>query len=511
MKTMSSRISLPGLSASPSRKDIEQLFMSAKAQTNVEVELIWSRLSGAGEFHLVVKCPKMLTEGPMTRTLWQGEPVWELFENDGEHLKHVWRYETSELDFILDVVNVVQNIKHVKTPAVKVGKPATGGRKAVGAKPGSFEGDFSWCPLPILLQQIEQKRLTGSLEILGSGGQGTVSFADGQPVDARVKEIRGDGALLEMFLWLSGTYSFQPGKISEERTLKNPVEMTTMEGMTLVDQKKRLENAGLSMTAVLAKVDGIANESHLQLMLSKAVSIPWEKQRDVFYRISDEISLADILRDYPMAEHEWIPIFYNFASCGVIEILPSGTSQSPLLFLGEKKLDVDQVYRQLLDAEGQMCKYETLLLELQKEYYRYKHYNWPLSIIIFQLRYVEKNSTETSVLPASSITTAVSRINMVKRHLDLLAHFEEHDYALLLPNTSGPSAAFVANRVYQAIVGAPLAPKIDRQTLSTAFGISSLQPDFSSVEQLLMVAKLSMNQAQGKTYPIVLARPSRST
>jgi len=503
---------LPRLTAAPDRRDIEQLLLSAKAHINLEVEMIWPDLSGKRDFHLVAKCPKVRSDGSMTRTLWLSEPVWALFENDGNHLKHIWRYETSELDFILDVVNVVQNTKRNEGSAGDKSKTAAAARRAAVSSSKSFEGDLSWSPLPTLLQEIAQKRLTGLLEILGSGGRGAVYLAEGQPYDARVTDSKGDSALLEMFLWLSGTFSFQPGVASEERTLKNSLEMTTMEGMTLVDQKKRLEAAGISMTAVLARADGIANESHLQLMLSRGARLPWERQKDLFDHISDEVSLCDLLRDFPMAEREWVPIIYNFAGCGVIEILPSGTtSQSPLLFLGQKKADVDQVSRQLLDSDGQMYSYEALLLELQKEYYRYKHYKWPLSIVLFQLRYRDKDSNEETSLPAKSLATAVSRINMVKRHLDLLAHFEEHDYALLMPNTSGPSAAFVANRIYQAIVGAPLGPKVDRRALCVAFGICSLQPDCSRVEQLLITAKLSMNQAKGKSYPIVLARPSRNT
>src|SRR5262249_40797661 len=100
--------------------------------------------------------------------------------------------------------------------------------------------------------------------------------------------------------------------------------------------------------------------------------------------------------------------------------------------------------------------------------------------------------------------------NMVKRALDMVAHFGEGDFAILLPNTAGASAAFVANRAYQALTSTALDLGVDTRTLALAFGVAALQRDCGQLDQLLLAAKLAMNQARDKKYPIVLSRPNRN-
>jgi GGDEF domain-containing protein len=98
------------------------------------------------------------------------------------------------------------------------------------------------------------------------------------------------------------------------------------------------------------------------------------------------------------------------------------------------------------------------------------------------------------------------RIQLVKRKLDVLGHFETVDFGLLLPNTSASSAAFVANRVLEALTATPLIPGLEREQLALAFGVASLPADGEDLESLVYSAKSALAQAKIGTFPIVLAR-----
>jgi GGDEF domain-containing protein len=101
---------------------------------------------------------------------------------------------------------------------------------------------------------------------------------------------------------------------------------------------------------------------------------------------------------------------------------------------------------------------------------------------------------------------AAMRISMIKRPLDTLGHFETLDFALILPNTSGSSAAWVANRIYESLTATPLGKGLDRNTLLIAFGVASLPADGDDLESLVLAARDAKSKAKTGTFPVVLSR-----
>jgi diguanylate cyclase (GGDEF)-like protein len=108
-----------------------------------------------------------------------------------------------------------------------------------------------------------------------------------------------------------------------------------------------------------------------------------------------------------------------------------------------------------------------------------------------------------------ALQTAAMRIGLVKRPLDTLAHFYGQDFAIMMPNTKASQAAFVANRVLDALTVTPLAPGIDKANLSLAFGVANLPSDGEDLESLIQSAVNAHDEAKKGTFPIVLARTSK--
>ena len=106
-------------------------------------------------------------------------------------------------------------------------------------------------------------------------------------------------------------------------------------------------------------------------------------------------------------------------------------------------------------------------------------------------------------LQPDAIVEAVLRISKLKRHVDLLAHYDTYDYALLLPNTKAKGARIFCSRIINALRNTELAG-VEPKNLSIAFGSASVPEDFKDLSALLGAADLAMKHAREKEIPLVL-------
>jgi GGDEF domain-containing protein len=97
----------------------------------------------------------------------------------------------------------------------------------------------------------------------------------------------------------------------------------------------------------------------------------------------------------------------------------------------------------------------------------------------------------------------------VKRPLDLLTHFHGNEYAILMPNTKASQAAFVSNRILDALTVTPLAPGIDKGNLAISFGVANLPADGEDLQTLIESAAGAQSEAREGSFPLVLARSSK--
>jgi len=110
------------------------------------------------------------------------------------------------------------------------------------------------------------------------------------------------------------------------------------------------------------------------------------------------------------------------------------------------------------------------------------------------------------MLPAQAASIAAARIDLVKRPLDVLGHFETLDYAIVLPNTRASSAAFIANRIYENLTATPLIPGVDKSNLFLSFGVANLPNDGDDLASLVSAAKEAKHTAKTGNFPVVLSR-----
>ncbi len=376
-----------------------------------------------------------------------------------------------------------------------------------------MEGSIETNPMNNVLTTIGMQQLTGKLEVAGSAAVGHVYFENGIPKDAQTSTNRGDDAIKELVTWRSGNFLFKPSVRTEMHSVEKSLQTSVMEGIALLDQLKHLEKAGLVYESILAQKQKNLGEPELKLMLSKGVPLDFATQREVYEALKHKVTFTDLLRDRPMEQTQWAPLLFNLLYCGLLEIrAPAATRGGALDFLGDSKQIIQNLAYNFVRTDTGMMSCEALLYFMEYEFYRYDAYNWPMSLVVFDLMLKRTGGSgiiEKDSLPVEALATAATRIGLVKRPLDTLAHFYGQDFAILMPNTKASQAAFVANRVLDALTVTPLAPGIDKANLSLAFGVANLPSDGEDLESLIQAAVDAHSEAKDGTFPIVLARTGK--
>jgi diguanylate cyclase (GGDEF)-like protein len=377
----------------------------------------------------------------------------------------------------------------------------------------SIEGVIEQNPLNNVMTTIGMQQLTGKLEVIGESSVGHVYFESGIPKDAQTATNRGDDAIKELVTWRRGSFLFKGGLRTEMRSVEKSLQTSVMEGLALLDQLKHLEKAGLVYESVLVQKQKNLGEPELRLMLAKGHPVDFVLQKAVYDSLAHKMTFTDLLRDKPMEQTQWAPLLFNLLYCGLIEIkAPMASRGGALDFLGDNKQVIQNLAYNFKNPETGIYTSEALLFFMEYEYYRYEAYSWPLALVVFDLCVKRTGSSgivEADPLGQQALQTAVQRIDLVKRPLDFLTHFQNNEFAILMPNTKASQASFVANRILDALTVTPLAPGIDKANLGIAFGIANLPSDGEDLEVLLQAAAHAKAEAREGTFPIVLARTSK--
>jgi len=611
------KIRLPKQNTFPDFNVLRGVYEQAQVNRGQEIELNWAIPGSLKSYSIFVKFDKVTST-----------PQWQVWEDDGRQSKLVSRFETADLNLILDVVMMLETQSHhqprstgtfqaMTNPAMQTGTgsgsynasqsgvqpgrpgnsptggfptnsgvfsgqtgpqgyaqpqqnqnvmggatlppmpgasprassislpamgnqsytgtPLSGGRAQgnnntlpEGSLPSDFfsnssalpgasssptqnaalEGNLDKAKVSDILSTYGMSRLTGMLEILGDNAIGQVFFVEGVPKHAQAGTARGDAAVKELVTWRRGTYSFKPNKLTDMNSCDKSLQASITEGTALLNQMKTLEDAGLVYESYLVLKQKNLSDTELKLMLSKGQPLDYEWQKSIYELLKRKRTFTDLLRDQPMETSQWAPLLFNFLYCGIMEIkAPSGARGGALDFLGEGKQVIQALKYNFIRPETSIYSLEGILYFLEYEFYRFEAYNLPLSLIIMEMsKRKGEGSMQVEALPPEIIAQAAMRIDLVKRPLDILGHFENMEFALILPNTRPSQAAFIANRILDSVSNTPLANDINKRNLSVAIGVAGLPADGEDIPALIGAARAAKNEALQGTFPIVLSR-----
>ena len=94
---------------------------------------------------------------------------------------------------------------------------------------------------------------------------------------------------------------------------------------------------------------------------------------------------------------------------------------------------VDKLAATLYDQRSGLLRFEFLVWTIEKEVERAQTQMWPLSIMIFDFHKQGKEVSKLSANDKELVQTTLAEISDCKRSIDWLCHFEDEQFALLMP------------------------------------------------------------------------------
>lgn len=541
-------VRLPKQMAIPSYGDVQFLMQEAQKMSGRIVELPFSSADKKTDFVLSVRYEPRDIDPDQSM-----DPEWLLWQYSGGPGKIMWKHPCRDLSLICNLIlqagggdalqdvipsSAMMTAGGTADPQVNStgaynpvattsglaptrmtlpGAPAMPDNTTImfdpprlGAK-ATLEGDLNKLQVPNLLQSINLAKMTGRLDIKTKVDACQVFFQEGIPLHCQVADNQGDSALAELITWTSGEFRFWPDEKTNDRTVNKRLDAVLMEGVTLLDQWKYLETAGLKQESCLVRKNAMMSEQELSARLEKGAPLPLEQQIEFYDMVDNRNTLSDLLRKRPMQKTQWVPLLFNLVSCGLVQITDQAPTQNRLARLKSIGVDENQfqsVIKTLTRSETGIFNYYAFIYFLEQEYLRYEYFNLPFSLIVFSLG-IRKGGDDSPVVEALqmiAIRRAMQRIGLVKRQIDTLGHYETFDYALLLPNTNAAAAAALANRISDVLREAPLSSDMDSRALALAFGVATVPEDSVDLDRLIQAAKRARDEAKNGKRRVVLAR-----
>jgi GGDEF domain-containing protein len=419
-----------------------------------------------------------------------------------------------------------------------------------------IQGDLSNILVSQLLQSFLPAKATGMLEIRAGEGNSMIWYEDGILTHAVTGDLVGDDAVMSVVGWKSGQFKFEPRVKTDAKSVRSIIESLVIQGTQLAERKAYLRSAGIDINAVLIPVNPRLSELEFIHKVNRNPPMDMATLGRFYQALDGRKSLSEVYQFMGLTPGQIFVLVYHLLICDCIKVARvqperrdkisetshgqqgstqlSATSSRPNnnyastevakntsennqsqsngpLKIEPRSIDsgaIQSVMMNLRRAETGMFIYPAFLYFLEQEYFRSYRAGSPLAVLVFEMRYLTKvgNDLVRQLLPPAALLDAVGRISTLKRHIDLLAHYDAFDYAMLLPNTKSSGAQVFANRLVKSLTASPLAGSIDASKLLLSFGAASVPEDSLDLSLLLGAADTAMNIARQNKQPLVMFR-----
>jgi len=149
-----------------------------------------------------------------------------------------------------------------------------------------FTGSLGDMGLVDLLQTIDISRKSGVLELTNEHLRGSISFRDGQLVDAELSNIVGEAAIYRLLLWNEGEFEIDFRPVRVEQSIRSSTQAILMEGMRRIDEWGRL----LEQIPVLDNVFEVSEDE----LVERLAEIP-DEINGILRHIDGRRSLMDVV------------------------------------------------------------------------------------------------------------------------------------------------------------------------------------------------------------------------
>ncbi len=354
----------------------------------------------------------------------------------------------------------------------------------------NLSGELKEVDVAGILQSISLCKMTGRLNVYDSMQQVEIFFNQGELVHAissplmdTTKGIRGEKVLLEVFTWDDGSFQFQHGWQTSERSVQKHLQNLVLEGATLQDYKNSLEKNGIFPGTTLFRKETSLSEVQFEAKLANGLPMHIDLQKKVFLALREPKTLAEILDAIPMDRTTWIPVVYSLVSSLLIAARGVAVGDDEQFLdafsnIGELIRNAD---RGLIQPDSGMLSYGLFLSFAEKELAR----RVPCCLAMFEF------SGPPAAITNESLKAVTTTFDAIKHPYECMTFWQPNRVLILLPMAKIEQTTSRLNSFLDA-----LSEKIDMDGISLVGGLATAPKDGIQLSDVLTSSFRLLKKAQ---------------
>ncbi len=384
--------------------------------------------------------------------------AWTLSKMDGDNATLIWNISSSDQRVILQQLtsdfknwNEIAQEKQFTTSQHNLPLPTT---KLYS------QGDLRRLQFANLVRLISTDQASGCLELSRMLGQETekavLYFNDGMPTHCVIGLTSGDHAFLELVGWQNGNFTFTLGPGSSEITITKNLDLLIMEGTYLNDHVQELLKMAVTPETCFTRAVQDISEEDFRAITQNEQGISRTLQKSIFDLVDGKSQIQAIVKTLAVSKAEWMPAVNNLIKKKLLSPPPIPLSSEDAALATADWSMIQAVDRSLIRADTGVYGYPALLYFLEMEFNRSSRYGKPFSFLLLQIGTKAKDgSGKLSPLPAQAARELANLITQLKRKPDILGHYQNNCFALILPETDSLLAKRFASRLIEVLVSGP--------------------------------------------------------
>lgn len=499
------------LHARPTDVDLENFIDAAEEGRNTRFSYVWKSTHGE-EF--------MISLHFVNET----QIEWRMFSGSEENAKELWVLVTDDATDIYTMIikssgedlekAVKSDLKRTREllrgPSPSEQRDAFDGTKKMMAgeierlrktQQSALAGELSLVHITNVMQSISMAKMSGRLSIDAKESQVDMFFLNGAPVHATGTMGDGKECLLRAVGLEEGRFHFDAEARTDQRTINEPLDSVILQGAKLVDDTRYLTDMGLVNESILVRTNAMISEKQFEELVSSGEPADMGLLKSVYVNIDDQSSVKEIVRRVGLSRMYWLDALAKLIRCKAIYIKATESPDGEVLKPKVLSSDIKSVITQtMINDDTGLFHYPAFLYLLGHEANR-SDGEHPLSIILFELLGDNKTS-----LPRAVLEGIIWLINEIKRPVDIVGHYEEQGFALIMPDTKAQTAATFAERIAESVNSDPLIRSVEIRNVKMAFGVATLPGDVDDMYSLLAAAEMARDYSYNNGSPVVMAQ-----
>lgn len=370
----------------------------------------------------------------------------------------------------------------------------------------TLKGNLTLVHITNLLQSIGLGQMSGRLRIKRHTIWADIFFEDGSPVHAEGTRGSGEDGFLQVVCWTEGDFEFEPKLRTKQKTIVQSLEALILEGVLLHDNTTFLTSAGIRMNTVLTRVRPNLSEIEFEQIVQSGAPSEARTLKNFYLAIDDKKSVEELISQFDLVRSVWVPICADLLRCKLIKI--ASTKRPQIDDHGHGKLfDAslpESVRSRLIVPQTGIYSYAAFLLILS-EILRSAH-DTPVSVMVLSVVPAGAHD-RNNALSDDEIKELGWRIDESCSFKGIVAHYDENDFAVILPGLTADKAARRADRLLKSLVSTGLQVEARSVSVIVSIGIACLPNDAKDMSALLAEADKAQETARKSGSGITLAKP----